>query len=84
MFKLVIFDLDNTLTDFMRMKENAVAAAVEAMVDAGIRLPPSTIEEKIYQVYEREGIEFQSVFDEALKEMLGEVDHKVLAAGIVA
>ena len=84
MIKAVIFDLDNTLTDFMRMKENAVDAAVEAMVDAGLRFPPERIKEKIYEVYEREGIEFQNVFDVALAELLGEVDFKVQAAGIVA
>jgi putative hydrolase of the HAD superfamily len=84
MIKLVIFDLDNTLTDFMRMKESAVDAAVEAMVDAGLRYPPERIKEKIYEVYEREGIEFQSVFDDALRELIGEVDFKILAAGIVA
>jgi putative hydrolase of the HAD superfamily len=84
MIKVVIFDLDNTLTDFMRMKETAVKAAVGAMVDAGLRFSPDRIKEKIYEVYEREGIEFQNVFDVALKELLGEVDFKVLAAGIVA
>ncbi len=84
MIKLVIFDLDNTLTDFMRMKENAVEAAVEAMIDGGLRLPGQEIKDKIYEVYDREGIEFQSVFDVVLKELLGEVDHKILAAGIVA
>jgi putative hydrolase of the HAD superfamily len=84
MIKLVIFDLDNTLTDFMRMKENAVEAAVEAMVDGGLRYPPEKIKDKIYEVYEQKGIEFQSVFDEVLEEMLGGVNHKVLAAGIVA
>jgi putative hydrolase of the HAD superfamily len=83
MVKVVIFDLDNTLTDFVRMKENAVDAAVEAMVDAGLRFPPEQIKEKIYEVYEREGIEFQKVFDVALKEFLGEVDFKIQAAGIV-
>lgn len=83
MIKAVIFDLDNTLTDFMRMKENAVDAAVDAMVDAGLRFPPGDIKKKIYAVYEKEGIEFQSVFDHALTEMLGEVDFKIQAAGIV-
>ncbi len=83
MIKVVIFDLDNTLTDFMRMKESAVDAAVGAMVDAGLRFPPEQIKEKIYEVYEREGIEFQKVFDEALKELLGDTDFKILAAGIV-
>jgi putative hydrolase of the HAD superfamily len=84
MIKVVIFDLDNTLTDFMRMKESAVVAAVEGMVDAGLRFPPERIKEKVYEVYDREGIEFQGVFDVVLQELLGEVDHKVLAAGIVA
>jgi len=83
MIKVVIFDLDNTLTDFMRMKESAVEAAVGAMVDAGLRFPPEQIKDKIYEVYEREGIEFQQVFDEALKELLGDTDFKILAAGIV-
>ncbi len=83
MIKVVIFDLDNTLTDFMRMKENAVDAAVGAMVDAGLRFPPEQIKDKIYEVYEREGIEFQQVFDEALKELLGATDFKILASGIV-
>lgn len=84
MIRAIIFDLDNTLTDFKRMKESAVDAAVEAMVDAGLRFPPERIKDKIYEVYEREGIEFQSVFDDVLRELIGEVNHKILAAGIVA
>jgi HAD superfamily hydrolase (TIGR02253 family) len=84
MIKVVIFDLDNTLTDFMRMKENAVDAAVDAMIDAGLRFPPETIKAKIFEIYEQKGIEFQNVFDEALEEFLGKVNHKVLAAGVVA
>ena len=34
----VIFDLDNTLTDFMKAKENSIRAAVDAMIDAGLPL----------------------------------------------
>lgn len=84
MIKVVIFDLDNTLTDFMRMKESAVDAAVDAMIDAGLRLPAVTIKEKIYEVYDEKGIEFQGVFDDVLEGLLGKVNHKVLAAGVVA
>lgn len=83
MIKAVVFDLDNTLTDFMRMKENAVDAAVQAMMDAGLRFPAGEIKKKIYDVYDAQGIEFQNVFDQALTEMLGEIDFKIKAAGIV-
>jgi putative hydrolase of the HAD superfamily len=84
MIKVAIFDLDNTLTDFKRMKENAVDAAVEAMIDAGLLFSPDAIKKKVYDVYETKGIEFQNVFDVVLEEMLGKVDYKIQAAGIVA
>ena len=84
MIKAVFFDLDNTLTDFMRMKELSVDAAIRGMVDAGLKLAPDEARRRIYAIYDREGIEFQQVFDHFLKEELGEIDHKLLAAGIVA
>lgn len=84
MIKAVFFDLDNTLTDFMRMKELSVEAAIRGMVDAGLKLDPEAAREKIYAVYDRKGIEYQQVFDHFLADELGEIDHKILAAGIVA
>ena len=36
MIKAVIFDLDNTLLDFMKMKEYAVKAAIAGMIEAGL------------------------------------------------
>ena len=36
--KAVVFDLDNTLVDFMLMKRQAIDAAINAMRDAGLRL----------------------------------------------
>ena len=38
MIKAVIFDLDNTLVDFMAMKRQAIDAAINAMIDAGLNL----------------------------------------------
>jgi len=37
MIKAVIFDLDNTLLDFMNMKSKAVEAAVHGMIEAGFQ-----------------------------------------------
>jgi len=84
MVKAIIFDLDNTLVDFMRMKEVAVESAVEAMIDAGLPLPKDEAYTKVFEIYDRVGIEDQRVFDKFLEETLGKIDHKILAAGIVA
>lgn len=83
MIKAVIFDIDNTLMDFMRMKRAAVDAAVDAMIDAGLNVKKEEMIEKIFKVYWEEGIEDQNIFDKVLKKELGQVDYKLLAAGIV-
>jgi putative hydrolase of the HAD superfamily len=82
--KLVIFDLDNTLTDFVKTKDASIAAAVEGMIDAGLMFPPDRITKEIYRIYEEEGIEYQKVFNTLLTNLIGSVDYKILAAGIVA
>ncbi len=84
MIRGILFDLDNTLTDFMRMKEVCVDAAIEGMIDAGLAVPREEAKRRIYAVYDREGIEYQHVFDQFLREALGEVDYKMQAAAIVA
>ncbi len=80
----LLFDLDNTLVDFMRMKQEAVDAAVLAMVDAGLDVPPAEAKRRIWAIYEQEGIEFQQVFDHFLQNHSGTINYKMLAAGIIA
>lgn len=84
MIRAIVFDLDNTLLDFMSMKRRAVEAAVDAMIDAGLPLARDEAEREIFAIYEREGIEHQRVFDDLLEARLGGIDFKILAAGIVA
>ncbi len=84
MIKAIVFDLDNTLVDFMLLKNAAIDAAAIAMVDAGLHLSPEEILAKMNAIYKAEGIEYQQVFDHLLKEELGEVDYKIMSAGIVA
>jgi len=82
--RAVVFDLDNTLMDFMAMKESAITAAVTAMIDAGLEMDPQKAKKKLYAIYDKEGIEFQRVFDSFLKEHLGSIDWKILSSGVVA
>jgi putative hydrolase of the HAD superfamily len=84
MIRAVIFDLDNTLLDFMTMKRRAVEAAVDGMLDAGLDLPKEAARERIFGIYDQEGIEYQRVFDAFLQAETGRVDPRILAAGIVA
>jgi putative hydrolase of the HAD superfamily len=83
MIRALLFDLDNTLTDFMKMKEVAIEAAVEGMVDMGLPLAPAEAKKRIYSIYDREGIEYQLVFDRFLQETMGRVPPEILAAGII-
>ena len=80
----IVFDLDNTLTDFMKMKEAAIQAAIDGMIDAGFKLPPADLRARVDAIYQELGLEFQRVFDELLEREFGEVDPKILASGIVA
>ena len=84
MIRAIIFDLDNTLVDFMLLKRAAVNAAINAMIDAGLQLTHAEVLDRINKIYESEGIEYQQVFDNLLQEALGKVDYKIMSAGIVA
>lgn len=84
MIKAILFDLDNTLVDFMRMKKESLKAAIAAMLDAGLEMNYMDSYNSIMNIYRVEGIEYQEVFDQFLVEQLGRIDHKFLAAAIVA
>ena len=82
--KGVIFDLDNTLLDFMKMKEVAVKSAIRGMIEAGLEADEIESFKDIISIYEEFGWENQTVFDVFLKNSIGYVDNKFLAAGVVA
>ena len=84
MIKAVIFDLDNTLLDFMRMKNMSIDAALNGMIEAGMIIRRSTAREKIFKIYQSKGWEYQEVLDDFIKNETGELDYKMLAGGIVA
>ncbi|MDD8018956.1 MAG: TIGR02253 family HAD-type hydrolase [Bacteroidota bacterium] len=84
MIKAVVFDLDNTLVDFMAMKSQSIDAAINAMIDAGLKLSRKEIQSRIDVIYKERGIEFQSVFDQLLYDEFKKVDYKILSAGVIA
>lgn len=84
MVKAVVFDLDNTLVNFTKFKSVSVEAAIQAMIDAGLDMTPEQARQRIFQIYDTRGIEYQEVFDDFLRDVLGYVDYRILANGIIA
>jgi len=84
MIKAIIFDLDNTLLDFMKMKQFSVKAAITAMNEAGLNVDEVEAYNDIFKLYETNGWENQQVFDDYLNQTIGKVSNKILAAGIVS
>ena len=84
MIKAIIFDLYNTLLDFVKMKQFAVKAAITAMIEAGLDVDEEKAYKDIFDLYVEKGWENQQVFDDYLNQTVGKVSNKILAAGIVS
>jgi putative hydrolase of the HAD superfamily len=83
MLRAVAFDLDATLTDFLRFKRIASDSAALAMVDAGLDLPYALAAERLWECYRREGLDGDVAFERFLSEC-GRPEPALLAAGIQA
>jgi FMN phosphatase YigB (HAD superfamily) len=79
--RAMLFDLDNTLMDFMQMKEEACKSAVRAMITAGLDMNENEAYASLMKTYFELGLESDDAFTQFLKEN-GKFDHKVLAAAI--
>ena len=83
MIKAIIFDLDNTLLDFMKMKSSSINAAVLGMISAGMNINKEDSIQEIYNIYDTKGYEHQEVLNEFIVNKIGSINYKYLAAGIV-
>ena len=83
MIKAIIFDLDNTLLDFMNMKSSSINAAVLGMISAGMKINKKESIQEIYNIYDTKGYEHQEVLNEFIVNNIGNINFKYLAAGIV-
>lgn len=81
--RAIFFDLDNTLVDFLQLKEESCRASVRAMIIAGLHMEESEAYEQLIKKYFDVGIESNVAFSEFLRS-IGQFDHKILAAAINA
>jgi putative hydrolase of the HAD superfamily len=84
MIKAVLFDLDQTLIDLVKMKTEACKSAIKAMIEAGLKIDEKTGYRKLMQIYFKSGIDSNIAFMKFLEEETGRADEKILQAGIDA
>ncbi|MBI5223291.1 HAD-IA family hydrolase [Candidatus Micrarchaeota archaeon] len=65
-FKALLFDLDNTLLDFLSFKIETAKAAAKEMVRNGLPCTELAAYGKIFSVYEEKGIEYQKTFHDVI------------------
>ncbi len=82
--KAVLFDLDNTLVDFVGMKKKAARSAAYAMADAGLKEDAESLSCELFDFYLGYWIEADDAFERFLLQKYGKVDMRVLAAGVNA
>ena len=84
MIKAVVFDLDQTLIDLVKMKTEACKSAIKAMIKAGLKVDKKAGYRRLMHTYFRIGIDSNIAFTKFLEKESGKVDEKILQAGIDA
>jgi HAD superfamily hydrolase (TIGR01549 family) len=82
--KVITFDLDQTLIDFLKMKRHASAEAARAMIIAGLSASETQLTKELFDFYMSHGIDSDDAFHAYLEGKFGNVDYRILAAGINA
>lgn len=84
MMKAVLFDLDQTLIDFMKLKQRASKKAALAMISAGLHMDQKKAGDELFRFYLEDGIDGNTAFSRFIKKHNGSVDDKMLALGLNA
>ncbi len=82
--KAILFDLDNTLIDFVRFKKECSKAAIRAMIEAGLGMEEEKASALLFKMYDDFGWENQQIFEKFLRKVSGKIDYRILANGIAA
>ncbi|MDI6737071.1 MAG: hypothetical protein QME12_00970, partial [Nanoarchaeota archaeon] len=67
MIKAILFDFDNTISDFMKWKTLATNNAARAMCKAGLKMPVKEAKQSLMKEYMKAGIESNKPFQRFLK-----------------
>ncbi|MEM2909092.1 MAG: TIGR02253 family HAD-type hydrolase [Candidatus Bilamarchaeaceae archaeon] len=86
MLRAVLFDLDNTLIDFLTFKKETAKAAAKAMVAQGFPMTEVETYGRIFSIYDEKGIEYQKTFYDVIRPLNLEVNRaeRIQQAAIVA
>ncbi len=82
--KAILFDMDQTLIDFMTMKKKASEKAAQAMIKAGLKINKRIAGKELFDFYLKNGIDGNTAFSEFIKKHNGRTDDKILAAALNA
>ncbi|MBN2518095.1 MAG: TIGR02253 family HAD-type hydrolase [Candidatus Altiarchaeota archaeon] len=84
MIKAVLFDIDNTLYDNTKQVELARRNAIEAMIEAGLKLPAEEALEILVNIVKKHGPNYERHFDTLVEKSRSKARARIVAAGIVA
>lgn len=84
MIRAVLFDLDNTLVDFMGMKRVCCEAAVDSMIRCGLQMEKRKALDLLFALYKKHGLEYNHIFEDFVKSLKGKTDYRLVADGIIA
>ena len=65
--RAALFDLDNTLIDYMRYREATAMAASRAMAKHGLPFEGTMIYERIFEIYDAYGMEYEKTYSEVVR-----------------
>ena len=84
--KAILFDLDNTIIDFLTFKKETAKAAASVMVKQGLPITEIQAYGKIFSVYDEKGIEYQKTFYDVIKPFNLEINkaERIQQAAILA
>ena len=84
MIKAVLFDLDNTLIDFVKQKTICCKESIKAMIKAGLNADKKEAYDELMKLYKPSSYEDPHIFQHYLTRPTGVINQKILSAGIVA